>query len=403
MEEEQKKKVFVSGPVNVIRLEGQVGNVTKVVYLFFDYHFNHGERSECVNRQAIDLKSYVIENLENRTEDMPTIDVFLETYHSMSVTKTNFLIGKREKYIWDFGKYFKVLFDNRNDTETINTLIERIRLHYIDIRDYIHVLYDTNKHYLGQISIHDPSLIPYLTKRCEIRREIIDLMKKTSYSYEKLSLPEDYALPNDEIPLDVVVDRLNNYFDKIKYRYKHDDIRNKLWRRFQYVLYMQYDIIWRAERMISFILDARKKPVERNLNTTLLTYNYSKTSSDDDNRVLEKQWNKFADLDAYNGYSSVPDIWLMDLYAMRRLLDKDEITNAVIYTGGWHSTNYVKMLVRDFDFKITHASYTKERDMDKLNHYIKTSPEYVTDELINQDVSSINQCSDLTDFPKHFS
>jgi len=31
-------KIYVNGPVNVVRLEGTIGDIKKVIYLFFDYH-----------------------------------------------------------------------------------------------------------------------------------------------------------------------------------------------------------------------------------------------------------------------------------------------------------------------------------------------------------------------------
>jgi hypothetical protein len=406
MEEEPKKKVLVSGPVNVLRLEGHVGDVKKVVYLFFDHHLDHGDyingQSECTDRQAIDFKRYIFENLENRTSDMPVIDIFLETFQYSVIARDNTNRSTKNKYLLRFRSYFYDLFKNRNDSKTINNVIDHIRVHYIDIRDYITVLHAANKLYPRQISVNDPILIPYLANRCKIRRQIIDLLEKTTYSYTKLSIPENYVPYDVEIPLDVAIDRLNNYFDKIKYRYKHDEVRNKLWRRFQYVLYMQYDVIWKADKMISFILDARATPNEKKLSTSDLTYYSGVTSHGEDNLILREKWIGLQELDGENGFASTADVWLMDLYTMRRLLDKDEITNVVIYTGGLHSTNYVKMLVRDFDFKITHASYTKERNMDKLNQDIKTSPEYMTEYLINQSVYSMRQCSDLTDFPEHF-
>jgi uncharacterized protein DUF5847 len=89
---------------------------------------------------------------------------------------------------------------------------------------------------------------------------------------------------------------------------------------------------------------------------------------------------------------------LMDIYFLRRFLDKDYITNAIVYTGAAHSVNYINILVKTFDFKVTHASYSKISSMDELNAKIKSSD--ITEELFYP--TEFNQCSDVTNFPKDF-
>lgn len=44
---------------------------------------------------------------------------------------------------------------------------------------------------------------------------------------------------------------------------------------------------------------------------------------------------------------------------LRRFLDKTYITNSIAYTGMGHSMNYIYILLHEFDFKITHVSYTE--------------------------------------------
>jgi hypothetical protein len=90
----------------------------------------------------------------------------------------------------------------------------------------------------------------------------------------------------------------------------------------------------------------------------------------------------------------------MDIYFLRRFLDKDYITNAIVYTGGWHSELYVSTLVKDFGFKVTHASYSKISDMEKLNDEIMNRKPLELSELFFPVIE--NQCSDLTDFPENF-
>jgi len=93
---------------------------------------------------------------------------------------------------------------------------------------------------------------------------------------------------------------------------------------------------------------------------------------------------------------------ITDCYLLRRLLDKDYITNAIIYTGAAHSLHYIQFLVKYFDFKITHAAYSTITNIEELNSELKTRVDK-NDEIISLLIPPrLFQCSDLTDFPKEF-
>ena len=72
------------------------------------------------------------------------------------------------------------------------------------------------------------------------------------------------------------------------------------------------------------------------------------------------------------------NVTFMDVYFLRRFLDKKYITNTVTYTGINHSINYIYALVKYFDFKITHASYMKY-DIKEATKKIKNSDTTLTD------------------------
>jgi hypothetical protein len=96
---------------------------------------------------------------------------------------------------------------------------------------------------------------------------------------------------------------------------------------------------------------------------------------------------------------------MMDIYILRRLLDKNYISTGILYCGMAHSANMINILVKDFNFKITHSS--KNIDIDKINKDIKTKNYKFEKELIGLlidfDMSKKDiQCSDLSKFPKNF-
>ncbi len=94
-------------------------------------------------------------------------------------------------------------------------------------------------------------------------------------------------------------------------------------------------------------------------------------------------------------------LYMMDIYLIRRFLDKNYITNTVSYTGALHSVNYIRILVKYFDFKITHYSYLKDSDINNAHKIIKQSK--VMDNLNELFYPpTFLQCSNLNNFPKLF-
>ncbi len=61
---------------------------------------------------------------------------------------------------------------------------------------------------------------------------------------------------------------------------------------------------------------------------------------------------------------------IMDLYFLRRFLDKSYVTNGIIYTGAYHTMDIIYILINKFDFKLTHSSVNKLSITD-LNRNIK--------------------------------
>lgn len=94
---------------------------------------------------------------------------------------------------------------------------------------------------------------------------------------------------------------------------------------------------------------------------------------------------------------------LTDIFFLRRFLEKDYVTNGIAYTGAAHSVNYIYMLIKYFDFKITHYSYIniENQDLNNLHRQIKNSSTF-RDVDIYFSLPYLSQCSDMTSFPKLF-
>ena len=91
---------------------------------------------------------------------------------------------------------------------------------------------------------------------------------------------------------------------------------------------------------------------------------------------------------------------LTDMYFLRRFLDKDYITNAIVYTGAAHSQLYIYTLLKYFDFDITHFNYLKESP-DKFKNIVLKIDNYLElKEFIYPPI--LYQCSNMSEFPPNF-
>ena len=98
----------------------------------------------------------------------------------------------------------------------------------------------------------------------------------------------------------------------------------------------------------------------------------------------------------------------MDLYTIRRIVDKDYNTNSIIYTGMAHSVNITNILIKYFNFNITHT-YFKEVSINKLNDKFKNNDyDIINNDYINLKLYDLllpeylTQCTDMKNFPDMF-
>ena len=100
---------------------------------------------------------------------------------------------------------------------------------------------------------------------------------------------------------------------------------------------------------------------------------------------------------------------IMDIYILRRFLDKDYVSNAVTYLGADHGVHLVYLLVKYFDFSITHMAkpekFSKKDSLSKLNQFILQSSNFLSfyqafSAIIGMERSI--QCCDMRIFPQNF-
>jgi hypothetical protein len=371
-----KKKLLVNGPINTVRLEGTIDGIKKVLYLFSDVHVSVENQTKCPELRSIDFKKYLADTFDSIT-DKP-VDFFFEIHPTSLVESKKYINPYKEKYIWDVTELFKSSFefDPKVNKISKSTEFPNVRFHYIDVRAYIlreaNKLLQTTQNYISQMRITNQFNIPLLKDA---------LSKYTDDHFLKVS---------------------KQVLDKIMSTYKHDSVKkrlmsnlidkdlNKLFGRY---FKQAIDLIKYLES-VSDKLNIEYNQLYYQEDTDTYNYGLSFTERISIITEIETKHSRLSD-----SFSKI-FLTFMDIYFLRRFLDKDYVTNGVVYTGGMHTANYMHQLVKNFDFKITHYSYLKE-DPKKAEKLIKESDSFsVADGLLSSPL--LIQCSDLSSFPEKF-
>lgn len=416
-------KQMVSGPVATYRLEGTINGVKKVVYLFMDLHLHLGNQRECSNVFSKDINRYIFENFEGaqKSDNGITYDFFLEfdapetvrSRHGKTTTSEN-----TDHYI----EYLSVLFRNllrfdENNNVKPSDLFKNVRFHYGDVREFfnagdsvirqLYFITDSMKTndklesgYLDQIIDLSQTILEVVTKYMNIIKQAMSRKKGIKLKYIATEHYRD-TLANVHDP--VLYEGFIYFLNKILYKYNDDNIRQKL---FHMILsgycnirnfFFKMEKFRKLSQSALYISHELTIPVEDRMVKYEGLYNDKVTSSD----IVYDIEKRASDLNLLNTRSRM---WFMDVFLLRRLLDKSYVTNSLIYTGAHHSMIYIYTLCKDFDFVVTHSTkhHNIPAELDALNEKLKQ------EEILFDDLDSLllpkydNQCSDLTGFPKHF-
>ena len=390
---------FVSGPINTVRLEGQIGNINKVLYLFFDFHASMTHQTECENIRSIELKDYLIKNFDITKSK---IDFFLEIDTIDGAFDDEYYSGHRMKerriYINNLRKFFK---QNFNYDKKINKVYEskefpNTRLHYIDFRDL----------FMNDISFtRMPNIRNYFMNNCwnpiYIDEQDIHFMRQEfKYIDNRMKFLKEYIFSKAKFEgkKSYRIELFEKMINKIKNIYHNKEIHDKIKKYFEDVLltvFKKYE-----KKFMDFfeylnLLEIEIKDKSNKLNKSGSGYGIDK-------RKLTKEYlpTILEFINDIHTYVEDMGLLIMDTYFLRRFLDKSYITNALVYTGAAHSCNYLYFLVKYCDFKITHTSYIKVPSKE-LHNIIKSSKHY--EELKKYVLpQELYQCSDLTGFPERF-
>ena len=374
--------MFINGPINVVRLEGSINNINKIIYVFFDYHATEKKQTECETFDSINIIQYLY-NIFKTSDKI--IDFFMEIKNSNINKEYN-----TKRYIETVSDFY----NRAQFKEDIKKNIKKnIRFHYLDIRNYL------QKDIYSHIDQLNKSIYNIRVNKDILYSDYHNIINSCSKLIYELEIYKNF-FENESVVPDNINDnkqKIYYYLNKIMEKYNNPDIIKKT----------KTFYIDNVSKEIITVLEELKKLHKLILEKEDYIYRQYETKKKNRNNVMT-----YYDFEDFNDYSNninklndsiqhkmlIIFTKLTDLFFIRRFLDKDYINLAISYTGMAHSINYIYTLVSFFDFKITNYSFS-EVDLDQLNKIAKTNIEELRDALYPK---YLIQCSNLTDFPKDF-
>ena len=284
------KKYLINGPTNIIRLT----NGDKIIYIFGDYHLEPNWQSECpMNDEHMSMDIDKLIYLFMKTEKIKEFDLFAEMYPDMLNEQS---YPQKYNYINNFIKVFQAKVKKTDNEVKINKLYPNFRFHFMDIRNtipmFMKIFYFYNNFNFNET-------IPYSKFRFNL--------------FEHLGNLEEF--------IDYLETNQNSYINKIINKYSDKNIKDTMNKLYKNLIIDNLKLV--KDTLIETIGELKNK-----------------TATDERyNKILLQKFNLIDRMS--RGIMCV----IIDLYFIRRFLDKNYIKNAILYTGNMHMVNISYLLV----------------------------------------------------------
>ena len=381
------KKYYINGPESVSRLEGKINGIKKVIYLFGEVH---PYSNECREDNNIDIDKFLLQMFKyNDEKNKNYLDVFLEIY---DIDNKNFLLGSYRMMM--INKLRLLLKDNKEINKSVskNDKIKYTRFHNFDIR------YIFNKYHIHS----DTTTIP---EDIESFNEIIYKLFVLRDNINKFIKEEDIIIDGKLNTKSKVLKKLFDKYDTKKCNEILSDITIKY-----------FNILINIPNKINdLIFDIHNKSILLKKDTEYKKYDYTKYSK----YVLDKITDIFIQYNAINDTLLFTTSFITDLYLLRRILDKKYITRSIVYSGNAHSYHLKYILIKYFNFKLTHINNEKsngeyKKQVKEETKFIKElnnnnlldfghKIDLMTNNLVYTKNDNNKQCVNLFDFPNNLS
>jgi len=423
---EKPSSIDVSGSLNAVRLEGKIGNVKKVIHLYIDFmQINHRNYKKCQSFTAPSIVQHIIKNIK-KTEINK--DITYDLFGSVSPVELNYTsCDQLFQYPDKVSIFFNdnIIFDVIRNKTLPSRIFPNTRFHY----NAIFHIYDDVIKLMESIKSNIRDSIYNIKIGKEKNYEVIDDMiniakSKMAYEYKLLKTSDLVKDKNAKRFIPEFIEDLSLYtieentkakkllISKIKNNYNHSKIKDVVngmidtyaVENVKNILLLLNDIsIWNNDLKNYF------KVFYENRGKLLKLYDdYYNYGNLDEWKVFKRPVVEITMLNIKIAFNSIKGIlrerhgaMLKSLETIRRILDKDYITNAFFYAPDTSSIYTLHTLVDKFDFKITHISINKLGTIEKLEDFIRNNKDpYQLMKYIYP--NNFYQCVNLKNFPKYF-
>lgn len=383
--DDNDKNIYINGPINYIKLYNKEKNQS--VLLLMDYHASIDKQKKCDNNEAKDVNSFLYYELKKSKEP---IDFFLE----IIPTDINYINinSSNDNYINETRKIFKKIY--RENKIKPNSYV---RLHYVDIRDYafINDIAIIIKNILSLLESNKLDQIGYVIKQLVIVKKILefinDYIKKTLENklkykpIDKINIKLSSTTNSDNesekkyTKSELIKFGFAELLDKILNKYVDIKLKKNINEYFQKnYLDVSKKLIDHISSLIHKISSIHEQLYKTNSEQELI----EKEIILDDKLGLKSKYIGFGmDFFEYEKnwesiLNEINKIYLMiinmgsvfvDCFFIRRLLEKNNITRSIVYTGMAHTVMYIWFLIKYYDYTIEDYYYINKDKLDKNN------------------------------------
>ena len=371
-----KKTKYISGPYNIIHLRGQIDGLQKDIYIMFDIHNGKEYETPCTDKNAKDVINFLDKKFKNTKEEL---DFMIEIHPSDLISKNWYRNTIYIEKIWTFARN---AFTMTNDNTTVikSKQYPNVRIHYIDVRDvyfklvwvyeFEEIMYNNLTYEIcEQYKNYDvpKQFVKFVFKRIEEITKI--LLKSNIKSAEKFNMLQFFSINN-----------VNSIHPEEKYK------------MLKYIVHKTQSRVTNKKLAdcLNYIKNEIKlyfNNIKNNIYAKIMSYKKADTAND--LKFFFDMTHKFyIDIIIFS-------IFLMDLYAIKRIIEKDYIKKIILYVGGLHATHYIMLLIKFFNFQIISISKNPESSIPILTEKIlNNSNLFDIHETMFWTENILNQCSD---------
>ena len=373
------KKIFLNGPLNYVKLYNKQTN--QILWLFLDIHLDIREQMKCSNYESKDIDKYFYKIFTETTE---TLD-FLFEITPTNIKKEYQQYYTNEKYIIEISKIFKKIYKEQQEKQHKN-----IRLHYIDIRDYTYFnticdICSNLKNNIYQNGLFDISYIiselQFIVEKLKHINSVIDNIVNTNTDDYEHIIKNKLDIISIDVTEEVQIQSLYRLMHKILKHYSNKIDRKNITEYFYKKYYEKSNnIIEYIEQMLVELQDIQtvmnntkdkklyisEKTLTNKLNVKSISYGiYYNTHYYKYTEWRNNVYDKISIL--YHILTDTGCVF-MDCYFLRRIIEKENyIKKAIIYTGGYHSIEYIWFLIKYYNFVIDECYYMNKNRLNNNN------------------------------------